>query len=83
MVAAERCRGLSNVSLYCDNFENIIAPGQFDLITMIGTLEYAPLFIQGDDPVQTCLKNVCQNLTKDGVLVIAIENQLGLKYFNG
>lgn len=82
-VAAERCRGLSNVSFYCDNFENIIAPGQFDLITMIGTLEYAPLFIQGGDPVQTCLENVSQNLTKDGVLLIAIENQLGLKYFNG
>ncbi|MBF0280749.1 MAG: glycosyltransferase [SAR324 cluster bacterium] len=83
MVAAERCRDLSNVSYYCENFEKIDAPGQFDLITMIGTLEYATLFMQGDDPVQTCLGQMLHNLTKDGVLLIAIENQLGLKYFNG
>ncbi len=82
-VAAERCRGLSNVSFYCENIENIEAPAQFDLITMIGTLEYSPLFIQGADPVQTCLSQMAQNLTEDGVLLIAIENQLGLKYFNG
>ncbi len=82
-IAAARCRGLDNINFYCENFDQLELSEQFDLITMIGSLEYAPVFIKGDDPVQQCLNQFSRRLTDDGTLIIAIENQLGLKYFNG
>ncbi len=82
-IAAERCRELDNIHYYCDNFDQLDVSGKFDLITMIGSLEYAPVFVQGDDPVQRCLDQFANRLTDNGRLIVAIENQLGLKYFNG
>ena len=38
--------------------------------------------MQGDDPYEAALKYFADILTPDGVVVIAIENQFGLKYFN-
>ena len=82
-IAAERCRDLPNVTVYCDNIVDFIAGHKFDYVTLIGVLEYAPKFIGSDDPVGTCLKQANTFLKDDGVLVLAIENQLGLKYLNG
>jgi SAM-dependent methyltransferase len=82
-IAAERCRDLANVSIYCDNIADFICAEKFDYITLIGVLEYAPRFVAGDDPVRIVLDRARSLLKTDGVLILAIENQLGLKYFNG
>jgi len=82
-IAAERCRDLANVSIYCDNIADFICAEKFDYITLIGVLEYAPRFVAGDDPVRIVLDRALSLLKTDGVLILAIENQLGLKYFNG
>jgi 2-polyprenyl-3-methyl-5-hydroxy-6-metoxy-1,4-benzoquinol methylase len=82
-IAAERCRDLGNVSIYCDNLIQYEPEGLFDVVTLIGVLEYAPCFIASEDPVGACLAAARQFLKPDGALILAIENQLGLKYFNG
>jgi len=82
-IAAERCRDLDNVSIYCDNLINFSSEDKFDFVTLIGVLEYAPVFIQSDDPVNRCLGHARSFLKENGTLILAIENQLGLKYFNG
>ena len=82
-IAAARCRDLPNVTVYCDNLINFSAPPQFDFVTLIGVLEYAPAFIARDDPVSVCLEHARSMLNGQGRLVLAIENQLGLKYLNG
>ncbi|MBU1713126.1 MAG: class I SAM-dependent methyltransferase [Proteobacteria bacterium] len=82
-IAAERCRDLPNVSIYCDNIAEFRTDEKFDYITLIGVLEYAPLFIDSDNPVNFCLECARSFLKDDGLLIIAMENQLGLKYFNG
>lgn len=82
-ITAERCRDLPNVSVYCDNLIDFQADNAFDFVTLIGVLEYSNQFISGPDPVHVCLKKAGNFLTKDGALILAIENQLGLKYFNG
>jgi 2-polyprenyl-3-methyl-5-hydroxy-6-metoxy-1,4-benzoquinol methylase len=82
-IAAERCRDLSGVEIYCDNLADFQHPEKFDVATLIGVLEYARLFVPGTDPVLECLRIAASHLNDDGVLYIAIENQLGLKYFNG
>ena len=82
-IAAARCRDLPNVRVYCDNLIDFTSAEKFDFVLLIGVLEYAPKFIKGDDPIGRCLTYARSFLDEDGALLLAIENQLGLKYFNG
>jgi SAM-dependent methyltransferase len=82
-IAAERCRDLPNVSVYCDNLAAFENPDEFDFVTLIGVLEYSPQFIVGEDPVGTCLCKAKSHLRDCGSLILAIENRLGLKYLSG
>jgi SAM-dependent methyltransferase len=82
-IAASRCRDLPNVTIYCDNLINFHCDEKFDFVTLIGVLEYSPRFIESNDPVARCLIHAQSFLNIDGALILAIENQLGLKYFNG
>jgi len=82
-IAAARCRDLPNVRVVQDLFGEFPAGADFDLVTLIGVLEYAPATFPGPDPVAACLGAARACLRPDGALAIAIENRLGLKYFNG
>jgi SAM-dependent methyltransferase len=82
-VAAARCRGLENVRVVCDNFQNFHSSERFDVVTLIGVLEYAQLFMGGKNPVCLMLERARSFLKPGGFLLLAIENQLGLKYFCG
>lgn len=82
-IAATRCSDLNNVEVYCDNFIHFETIEKFDIVTLIGVLEYSPSFIEGPDPIQGLLLKAKQYLKPDGLLILAIENRLGLKYFNG
>lgn len=80
-ICASRCRDLDNVKVISDNFQSFYLDEKFDFVTLIGVLEYAPHFINGDDPVKIILEKAKSFLKPNGILIIAIENQLGLKYF--
>lgn len=82
-ITASRCRGLNNVQVICDNIQSLKVDKKFDVITLIGVLEYSPTFIKDLDPVGCILKKALSLLKPNGILLIAIENQLGLKYFAG
>jgi precorrin-6B methylase 2 len=82
-IAASRCRDLPNVLVVCENFANVDLPLTFDLVTLIGVLEYSRMFVGGEDPVQTMLGLAMGRLSDTGTLALAIENQLGLKYLAG
>lgn len=82
-IAAERCRDLPNVRVYCDNIANFRIDQEFDYVTLIGVLEYAQLFVDSPTPVDYCLELAHSYLKMEGALVLAIENKLGLKYFAG
>lgn len=82
-VTAERCRDLPNVRVMLDDLVQFESERQFDWVTLIGVLEYSPYFASGPDPVLAYLQQALRYLKPGGRLVIAIENQLGLKYFNG
>lgn len=82
-IAAERCRDLKNVSVIVDKLQNAPFSQQFDVVTLIGVLEYARVYLDEPDPIDFVLKKARSYLKPDGVLIVAIENQLGLKYFAG
>jgi glycosyltransferase involved in cell wall biosynthesis/SAM-dependent methyltransferase len=81
-IARERTRDLENVEVIHATSEVIDRLGQFDAIMLIGVLEYARKFL-GPDGTRILLRACRQQLRADGVLFLAIENRLGLKYFAG
>ena len=82
-IARSRTRDLENVTILAESFDQFTCNHQFDVITLIGVLEYANLYISGENPPLAMLERVQSLLKPEGRLIIAIENQLGLKYFAG
>lgn len=82
-IIGNRCAELKNVTVIADLIQNFKPDEKFDVVTLIGVLEYSQVYINEPDPVQYLLKLAKSFLKDDGVLIIAIENQLGLKYFCG
>jgi glycosyltransferase involved in cell wall biosynthesis/2-polyprenyl-3-methyl-5-hydroxy-6-metoxy-1,4-benzoquinol methylase len=81
-IARERCRDLTNVEIVCATSERANVLGEFDGVMLIGVLEYARKFL-GPLGTQRLLESCRAQLSDEGVLFVAIENQLGLKYFAG
>ena len=82
-LARLRTRDLASVSVVCSPFQEIHFKQKFDIIFCIGVFEYSGAFIKGDDPYRQALDYFSEILSPGGILVVAIENQFGLKYFNG
>jgi len=83
-VAAARCVDLSNVRVLVDDLEHFSGLGQkFDAVTLVGVLEYAHRFCDREDAAEYWLRLTRSMLNPGGVLILAIENKLGLKYFAG
>ncbi|WP_081422243.1 glycosyltransferase [Xanthomonas cannabis] len=82
-VAKKRCEDLANVQLVVENLEAFRTEARFDAVTLIGVLEYAERFSDRPDAAAHWLACARNLLKPGGVLLVAIENQLGLKYFAG
>ncbi|MGB3335594.1 MAG: class I SAM-dependent methyltransferase [Devosia sp.] len=82
-LARLRAKDLDSVSVVCSPFQSIQFKQKFDIIFCIGVFEYSGAFILGDDPYRRVLDYFSDILAPGGILVVAIENQFGLKYFNG
>ncbi|MDE2999073.1 MAG: class I SAM-dependent methyltransferase [Gemmatimonadota bacterium] len=86
-IARERCRDLDNVSVLCRDLRNERFDSSYDVVVIIGVLEYAPVFIYpGEAPRDACskfLQLARSALNENGKLVLAIENRIGLDYWAG
>ncbi len=85
-VVAARCAGLDGVTVVAETLQTLEPRPMFDVVTLIGVLEYARIFFpapEGVDPVDAMLSCAARFLAPGGVVLVGIENQLGLKYFAG
>jgi len=82
-IAAERCRDLKNVKIYCDDIAHFESDRLFDGIIQVGVLEYATRYSNESNAALNFLVHLKKHLKDTGFLITAIENQLGLKYFSG
>lgn len=83
-IAASRCRDLENVTVVNDTIQELELEEKFDVVTLIGVLEYARTFgPKSDKPELDILRIALSFLKPGGRFLLAIENQLGLKYFAG
>lgn len=78
-----RCKKYDNLELIIGNLNDIKFNEKFDYITLIGVLEYAPLYTNSEKPFEDFLNKIRKLLKDDGKLLIAIENKFGMKYFSG
>lgn len=78
-----RCKDFENVKIYVDNITEFEIEKKFDWIFMIGVLEYSPKYAKTNNPPEEYLSIAKKYLSTHGKFVLAIENKLGIKYFNG
>ncbi|MCR4843271.1 MAG: class I SAM-dependent methyltransferase [Eubacterium sp.] len=83
LINANRNRDCDNLEIRVGNFRDMEFTEQYDYVTLIGVLEYSPGYVGGDAPFGTMLKKAHSLLKPGGVLITAIENKFGLKYWAG
>lgn len=78
-----RCREKENLEIIVGNLNDIKFHKKYDYITLIGVLEYQGSYTDTENPYLDFLKKIKELLKPDGKVLIAIENQYGLKYWCG
>jgi SAM-dependent methyltransferase len=81
--ARNRCRDLTNVRIVNENFVGWNGTGCFNAVVAIGFLEHANVYSGSPNPVADTLNHIAEVVAPGGALILAIENQLGLKYIAG
>ena len=82
-ITSSRVRNSNNVVVINSNIQDLHLPIKFDLVLVIGVLEYSPIYLGGEKSAQKFLE-ICRSYSgPNGKLALAIENQFGLKYFAG
>lgn len=79
----ERNKDRDNLEIIVGNFNDIVLEKKYDYIILIGVFEYAALYMNSSNPYTDFLTKLKNLLKKDGHIIIAIENRLGLKYWCG
>lgn len=72
-----------NLEVIVGNFKKIDFKTKFDYIVLIGVFEYARRFYETKNPFEDFLADLKKILKPDGVILIAIENRYGIKYWAG
>jgi SAM-dependent methyltransferase len=80
---AYRNKHHDNITIYVGSFGKIQFKKKYDVIALIGALEYTELYIDSPDPFTCFLRTLHDLLKPGGKIYIAIENRLGMKYFAG
>lgn len=84
-INAWRNQDRDNIEIYVGNFNDIepVLEQDYDFACMIGVFEYGKSYIPTQTPYEDFLKIMQKHVKKEGLLVIAIENKFGLKYWAG
>lgn len=86
-VLSSRLRDLKNWSGHVGNLD-AVAPDPKDVVCVVGVLEYSELYLKPPadfhgGPFDWFLQLTKRWMREDGVLILAIENALGMKYWAG
>lgn len=82
-ITFERHKERENLEVYAGNITDIPFEQKFDYVVLIGVLEYAQRFFLEYPTDSFFLKKIRSLLKPDGILLVAIENRYGIKYFAG
>lgn len=88
MIIKKRFADKKNLNIFDGNITEADLNEKFDYLTLIGVLEYQGRYTATKESLPYSsyihfLKNLRKFLKKDGILIIAIENKIGVKYIAG
>lgn len=72
-----------DAQIIISDFNEIDIDEKFDYIILCNIFEYAKSFQDSENPYEDYLKYLRNFLKEDGVILLALSNRLGLKYFAG
>ena len=72
-----------DASIMFSNFYEMEFDEKFDYIILCNIFEYAKSFVESENPYVDYLNYLKKFLKDDGVILLALSNRLGLKYFAG
>ncbi|OGI27395.1 MAG: methyltransferase type 12 [Candidatus Moranbacteria bacterium RIFOXYB1_FULL_43_19] len=78
-----RHKNRKNLDVITGNLNDLKNEEKFDYVTLIGVLEYAGKYTKSSNPFTDFLKKARSFLKENGILILAIENKFGLKYWAG
>lgn len=81
--ARARSRDLPGVEVFVGDLNDVPDEAAYDVIVVIGVLEYVGAGTADRSPYLDFLAKVAARLVDGGTLVLAIENRLGVKYLVG
>lgn len=89
-IIARRWADKKNLKIYCGSIEELDTKEKFDYVNFTGVLEYAGMFSKDANNPKNfssmpvlLLKKAKSFLKKNGKIIIAIENPLGIRYLSG
>lgn len=81
-----RLRDINNWTGEVAEFSKVMPAANFDVVSIVGVLEYAEKFLKGEGSLSAhavFLQHAKRFMKPGGVVALAIENALGLKYWSG
>ena len=75
-----RCGDLDSVEIVCGALDAYEDQHGFDLVLIVGVLEYAAVYSDDPNPFRSFLQKARSFCRPNGAVALAIENQMGLKY---
>ena len=78
-----RCKDMDNLTVISEDVVAWETEEKFDYVVMVGVLEYAAIFSSSSTAHADFLRKAASLLKPDGVLLFAIENRFGLRYWLG
>lgn len=78
-----RYSDVENLDIYVGSIMEVELQEKFDYVILMGVLEYAGVFCDGDTPYNDLINKLKGFLKPEGRLLIGIENKFGIKYFSG
>lgn len=82
-VIRARYKNRNNLTIINADINNWDTNKRFDYVVFVGVLEYAAVFSDSPDPFIEFLRNSSKLLNEGGIILLAIENRFGLKYWCG
>lgn len=83
LINATRNSEAKNLKIIVGNLNEFSPKNKYDYVVCVGVLEYAAMFGESKEPYKSFIKKMHGFLNPGGKLLIAIENQMGIKYFAG
>ncbi len=82
-IIKKRFENIQNLEVIHDNYMNLPYRKKFDYIVIHDIFGYVKKYIGAENPYQHFFAHLMEMLKDEGIILLATENRLGIKYFSG